>query len=69
MTSRTIGNDGLNSLIHFSLGMAAAYFTNYTRFLIGGFITYQVSEFAAKNDNVFVDVSEFILGYMTIKFI
>lgn len=66
--TRSILNDGFNSLIHFSLGLAAAYFTNYTRFIVGGFITYQVSEFAAKNDNIFVDVSEFILGYMTIKF-
>lgn len=60
-------NDGFNSLIHFSLGMAAAYFTSHTRFLVGGFIVYQVSEFAVKNDNVFTDVSEFILGYLTIK--
>lgn len=64
---RTFLNDGFNSLVQVALGMAAAYWPEWTYYICAGFTIYQVSTFVEKNDNVFIDMSEFILGFATIK--
>lgn len=64
---RTLLSDGFNSFAHVALGMTAALFPTYTYYIIAGFTVYQVSEFKRENDHLFVDLSEFILGFVTIK--
>lgn len=65
---RRLYNDGFNSLAHFSFGLVAALWV-YGLPLLAGFIAYQMIEWFYKNDNVFIDISEFLIPFSVIKFL
>lgn len=64
---RTFLGDGLNSLVHVGLGMASVLLPQYSYYIWAGFVMYQVSTYIEKQDHVFIDMSEFILGVLAIK--